>query len=158
MPIPLLVPLAAMGAQAIANPMVREKAAEAAKSVFISTMKTRLGPKIKGIVEKYKDDACSNPPVFIGRVIDDMKASTFFPSEIRTEVEGHRAQIEAKMQEMLTNPEFQQACEAADLDKITDTILTAVKDASLTSGGKRRRRSSRRRRVSRRRRSRTRRN
>lgn len=141
----------------LSNPNFQKKIT----SGLISTVQGKLVSKIQGVVDKYKDDACSNPPVFIDRVIADMKASTFFPSPIRMGVEMHRAQIESEMQSMLAEPEFQQACQTADVKKITDEIVNAIKEGGQL-GGRRRRRSRRQRKsrrlVSCRRRSRTRRN
>ena len=151
----ILAPLAtkalSMAKNKLSDPAFQQKI----KATLISTAKDKLIPKIQVIVDKYKDDACTNPPVFIDRVIEDMKAARFFPSPIRMGVEAHRGEIESEMREMLAEPDFQQACKTADVRKITEEIVQAMEEGAHLSGGKRgRRRSTRRRRRSRRRSSR----
>lgn len=140
-----------MATKALSNPALRNKM----KSALISTAKDKLIPKIQGVVDKYKDDACTNPPVFLDRVTADMKAAKFFPSPIRMGVEMHRGEIESEMREILAEPEFQQACKTADVRKITEEIVNAIEEGAHLSGGRRRRTKRRNRR---RRRQRTRRN
>lgn len=154
MPLPLV--LIPMAAKVLANPVVREKI----KSTLISTAKDKLMPKIQEVVDKYKDDACENPPVFIDRITADMKAAKFFPSPIRLGIEAHRAEIESEMREMLAEPEFQEACKTADVRKITEEIVKVIEEGAHLSGGRRkihrrkshRRKSHRRRRITHRRR------
>ncbi len=141
----LLSTAASMAKNKLSDPAFRNKI----KSTLISTAKAKLIPRVQAVVDKYKDDACTNPPVFMDRVIEDMKAAKFFPSPIRMAVEMHRSEVESQMRELLADPEFQQGCKTADVAKITDELVKAMEEGSNLHGGKRRRRRISRRRVNR---------
>ena len=119
---------------ALSNPALRNKLQSAA----VGGLKDKAIGLVQKIVDKYKDDACTNPPVFLDRVIADIKASPFLPSLLRVGIEMHRVELESELREILAEPDFQQACQTADVRKIADEIIGAMKNSGALEGGARR--------------------
>lgn len=140
--------MAAFLSSALSNPALKNKLTSAA----MGGLKDKAMGLVQKIVDKYKDDACTNPPVFLDRVIADIKSSPFLPSALRIGIEMHRAQIESEMKTVLAEPEFQTACQTADVRKITDEIFGALQNSGAleSTGGYRRKRKTHRRRSHRR--------
>ncbi len=105
-----------------------------AKGKALGLIKDKAIGLIQKVVDKYKDNACTNPNAFLDQVIADIKASPFLPRILRMGIEMHRAQIVSEMNTILNEPEFQQACKNADVRKIADEIFGALEQGGALSG------------------------
>lgn len=97
------------------------------KNTVISGVKGKASNKmmdlLQKVIERYMNDACTNPTAFIQKVLDDMKSSMLFPSAVRISLEGQRADVEAAIREVIKTPEMQKACASKDAKEIAQLIM-----------------------------------
>lgn len=97
------------------------------KNSVMSGVKGKAKDKMLGllqkVIERYMNEACTNPTAFIQKVLDDMKSSTLFPSAVRISLEEQRADVEAAISEVIKTPEMQTACQSKDAKAIAQLIM-----------------------------------
>jgi hypothetical protein len=100
------------------------------KNKAISGVKGKAKDKMLGLLQKvidrYMNEACTNPTAFIQKVLDDMKSSTLFPSAVRITLEEQRADVEAAIGEVIKTPQMQKACQSKDANTIAQLIMDVM--------------------------------
>ncbi len=126
--------MSSLGSSGMGNKLMGSLTSGNAKGKALGLIKDKVIGLIQKIVDKYKDNACTNPNAFLDQVIADIKASPFLPRILRMGIEMHRTQIVSEMNTVLNEPEFQQACKNADVRKIADEIFGALEQGGALSG------------------------
>lgn len=100
------------------------------KNTVMSGVKGKANDKmidlLQKVIERYMNEACTNPTAFIQKVLDDMKSSILFPSAIRISLEGQRADVEVAIQQLIKTPEMQKACQSRDAKTIAQLIMDII--------------------------------
>ncbi len=127
--------MSSLGSSRMGNKLMGSLTSGNMKGKLLGSVKNTVIGLIQKVVDKYKDNACSNPNAFLDQVIADLLASKIPGTRIvRMGIEMHRAQIASEMNTILAEPEFQQACKNADVRKIADEIFGALEQGGALSG------------------------
>ena len=105
----------------------------------------QLGDFVKETVRTHQAQICSPefPSLLTGTMLEQMKASRFFPGKVREYLEGHPDVLTSFATELVAQPEFKDACASQHLermDSIIDARLGALKSKLMicSLGGRRR--------------------
>ena len=105
----------------------------------------QLGDFVKETVQTHQAQICSPefPSLLTGTMLEQMKASRFFPGKVREYLEAHPNVLSSFATELVAQPEFKDACASQRLermDSIIDAKLGALKSKLLlcSIGGRRR--------------------
>ena len=105
----------------------------------------QLGDFVKETARTHQAQICSPefPSLLTGTMLEQMKASRFFPGKVREYLEGHPDVLTSFATELVAQPEFKDACASQHLerlDSIIDARLGALKSKLLicSLGGRRR--------------------
>ncbi len=119
--------------------------AKKALSVACDQGTKQLGDFVKETVRTHQANICSPefPSLLTGTMLEQMKASRFFPGKVREYLEGHPEVLTSFATELVAQPEFKDACASQHLermDSIIDARLGALKSKLMicSLGGRRR--------------------
>jgi hypothetical protein len=132
--------------------------AKKALSVACDQGTKQLGDFVKDTVRTHQAQICSPefPSLLTGTMLEQMKASRFFPGKVREYLEGHPEVLTSFATELVAQPEFKDACASQHLermDSIIDARLGALKSKLMicSLGGRRKTRKGKKARKTRRR-------
>ena len=105
----------------------------------------QLGDFVKETVRTNQSNICSPefPSMLTSTMLQQMKASRFFPGKVREYLEAHPDVLSSFATELVAQPEFKDACATQHLDRIESIIdakLGALKSKLMicSLGGRRR--------------------